>query len=124
MATTRTTSAAKALAALVIPPLVVAIVALTAQTSAQATPSTSSKSKRDACRGAYGWPVAPFDEAHPVRANFGDPRTRFDGPDTADTLIEGDGTFSFHQGVDISARDGSPVYAVASGRSRALGVGE
>ena len=29
--------------------------------------------------------------------------------------MQGDGTFSFHQGVDISAPDGSPVYAVASG---------
>jgi hypothetical protein len=50
-----------------------------------------------------------------VRANFGDPRTRFAGPDSRRTLLAGDGTFSFHQGVDISAPDGSPVYAVASG---------
>jgi hypothetical protein len=59
--------------------------------------------------------VTPFDRAHPVRANFGDPRTRFEGRNTSGTLLEGGGTFSFHQGVDISAPDGEPVYAVASG---------
>jgi hypothetical protein len=118
MATART-SATRALAALVIPPVLISIVSLAMQTPAQAT---SAKPAGDGCTGAYGWPVMPFEEAHPVRANFADPRTRFDGADTPETLLEGDGTFSFHQGVDISAPDGSPVYAVASGRiTRARG---
>lgn len=49
--------------------------------------------------GAYGWPVKPFDEQHPIRGAFDDPR---------------DGR-SFHFGVDISVPDGTPVYAVAPG---------
>jgi len=32
----------------------------------------------------YGWPVAPFNEQHPVRGHFADPRTTFDGPPTLD----------------------------------------
>jgi peptidase M23-like protein len=49
--------------------------------------------------GAYGWPIKPFDEQHAIRGAFDDPR---------------DGRF-FHFGVDISAPDGTPVYAVAPG---------
>ena len=48
---------------------------------------------------AYGWPLKPFDRQHAVRGAFDDPRF---------------GRF-FHFGVDISARDGTAVYAVASG---------
>lgn len=116
---TKRTSATRALAALVIPPVVLSIVALATHTPAQAA---WTKLAGDGCTGPYAWPILPFEEAHPIRANFGDPRTRFDGPDTAETLLEGEGTFSFHQGVDISAPDGSPVYAVASGQvTRARG---
>ena len=64
---------------------------------------------------AYGWPVAPFDRAHAVRANFGDPRTTFDGPPTSASLMTSGGTFAFHFGVDISVPDGTPVYAVRDG---------
>jgi hypothetical protein len=52
---------------------------------------------------SYGWPLKPFDRQHPVRSFFDDPRQ------------EGTGPFSFHFGIDISARDGAPVYAVADG---------
>jgi hypothetical protein len=64
---------------------------------------------------AYSWPVKPFDVQHPVRANLGDPRTLFHAPPTEAGLMTGAGSFSFHQGVDISAPDGTAVYPVASG---------
>lgn len=67
--------------------------------------------------GAYGWPVKPFDRPHPVRGAFGDPRTSFNGPPTPSGL-SGPGSFSFHHGVDISAPDGTAVYAVKSGVAR------
>ena len=51
----------------------------------------------------YGWPLQPFDKQHAVRSFFDDPRA------------EGTGASSFHFGIDISARDGTPVYAVAPG---------
>ncbi len=51
----------------------------------------------------YGWPLAPFDRQHAVRGFFDDPRQ------------EGTGPASFHFGIDISAADGTPVYAVADG---------
>jgi hypothetical protein len=56
-----------------------------------------------ASASAYGWPVAPFDRQHPVRGFFGDPRI---GPHSR----------ALHFGVDISAPDGTPVYATLSGR--------
>lgn len=64
---------------------------------------------------SYAWPVKPFDREHPVRAYFGDPRTVFDAPPTQHGLMTGGGTFGFHQGVDISAPDGTAVYPVVSG---------
>lgn len=68
-----------------------------------------------ASTGAYGWPVKPFDRPHPVRGSFGDPRTIFDAPPTMGGLLHGGGDFSFHQGVDISAENGTAVYPVVSG---------
>jgi hypothetical protein len=56
---------------------------------------------------AYGWPVKPFDRQHPVRGQFGDPRV---GPDPDGTIHR-----TFHFGVDVSAPDGTAVYATASG---------
>jgi len=52
---------------------------------------------------SYGWPVAPFDEQHPVRGFFCDPR-----------IGSGGGT-SFHFGIDVSVPNGTPVYAVVAG---------
>jgi hypothetical protein len=109
MTTTRNTSRAKAVVALAAPLVAIASLALVLHATASAS------ALGNGCVGPYQWPIAPFAEPHPVRANFGDPRTRFAGPEGARALLEGGGTFSFHQGVDISARDGAPVYAVSSG---------
>src|SRR5881398_3549347 len=50
----------------------------------------------------YSWPLRPFDRPHPVRAYFNDPR------------ISG-ASRAFHFGIDISAPNGTPVYAVEAG---------
>ena len=76
--------------------------------TAKATTGTSSDR-------SYGWPVAPFNRQHPIRGGFGDPRTLFHALPTRDGLYHGSGSFSFHQGVDISAADGTAVYPVADG---------
>ncbi len=56
---------------------------------------------------AYGWPLKPFDEQHPIRGAFDDPRLHIDP--------SGNEIASFHFGIDISAAGGTPVYAVAPG---------
>lgn len=58
-----------------------------------------------AAASAYGWPIKPFYQEHPIRGYFNDPR--LSGPETG-----------FHFGVDISAPDGTPVYAIEPGRAR------
>jgi hypothetical protein len=65
----------------------------------------------------YPWPLAPFDEPHPVRAAVGDPRTIFRGA-ARENPLGASGTFSFHNGIDIDARNGTPVYPVVSGIAR------
>ena len=67
-----------------------------------------------ASASAYPWPVKPFHEQHPIRANFGDPRTRFWNTMLTDGL-EGPGIFQFHNGIDIAAPEGTPVYPIVSG---------
>jgi hypothetical protein len=64
----------------------------------------------------YSWPLKPFDRPHPVRAYFNDPR------------ISGSSR-AFHFGIDISAPNGTPVYAVAAGKvhledARAISVAD
>jgi Peptidase family M23 len=108
MSAARTSSTWRVLAALLVP-LVAGASALAVDSAAQA------RSVGTGCAGAYGWPVAPFDRAHPIRGGFGDPRTVFRGRLSAKTLRGGEGSFSFHQGLDISAPDRSPVYAVSDG---------
>ena len=58
---------------------------------------------------AYGWPVKPFHRQHPVRGYFGDPRIG----QTEHGLSR-----SFHFGVDVSAPDGTAVFATISGRAQ------
>jgi hypothetical protein len=70
---------------------------------------------------SYGWPVRPFDKQHPIRGFFGDPRTVFENGVLAGGF-DGPGFFSFHQGVDISAPNGTPIYPVVSGIAHYLGA--
>jgi murein DD-endopeptidase MepM/ murein hydrolase activator NlpD len=69
----------------------------------------------------YNWPVKPFDRSHPVRANFGDPRTTFDGPPTPRSLMSSNGIFALHFGIDIATPDGTAVYPVRSGVASLVG---
>jgi hypothetical protein len=81
---------------------------------------TTSIARPSSCAGPrarpydYGWPIRPFAVQHPVRGNFGDPRTisleRLGLDDRGDP-----GDYSFHNGVDISATPGTPVFPVVSG---------
>ncbi len=70
---------------------------------------------------AYPWPFKPFDKQHPIRGFFGDPRTVYLNGVLSDPF-DGPGFFSFHQGVDISAPDGTPIYPVVSGTAHYLGA--
>ncbi len=71
--------------------------------------------RASAAGSGYNWPVKPFDRPHPVRGNFGDPRTTFAGPPTPRGLMTSSGIFALHFGVDISTPDGTAVYPVRSG---------
>lgn len=83
--------------------------------AAAARPGSSPAVAGARTASAYGWPIKPFDQPHPVRGSFGDPRTVFTGPPTQRTLLTGGGSFSLHFGIDVSAPDGTAVYPVASG---------
>ena len=61
-----------------------------------------------AAASAYGWPIKPFYQQHLIRGYFNDPR------------LSGDES-GFHFGVDISAPDGTPVYAIDPGTVRLHG---
>jgi murein DD-endopeptidase MepM/ murein hydrolase activator NlpD len=72
-----------------------------------------------ASASAYPWPIKPFHRQHPIRANFGDPRTRFWNTMLTDGL-QGPGLFQFHNGIDIAAPEGTPVYPISSGTVRLI----
>lgn len=70
---------------------------------------------------AYSWPFKPFNEQHPIRGFFGDPRTVYENGILSGGF-DGPGTVSFHQGVDISAPDGTPIYPSEDGTAHYLGA--
>jgi len=92
----------------------VRLLGLAAMVSALACVSTSAAS-------SYGWPFRPFNKQHPIRGFFGDPRTVYEDRVLA-RGFEKSGSFSFHQGVDISAANGTPIYSVVSGVAHYLGT--
>jgi hypothetical protein len=65
---------------------------------------------------AYHWPIKPFNRQYPVRGAFGDPRTSNPERPFGWTGPNEDAPHSFHNGVDIVAADGTPVYPVVSGQ--------
>jgi len=91
--------------------------ALPMQTSTAATPASAMQSQRTS---SYGWPVKPFDQQHPVRGSFGDPRSVFRGAPTMRGLMHSQCACSYHQGIDIAAADGTAVYAVRDGVVRTV----
>lgn len=93
------------------------LAAVTVASSLQAVPARAS----DATNASYAWPVKPFDREHPVRGNFGDPRTTFTGAPTVIGL-RSTGIFAYHFGIDISAPDGTAVYPVRNGTARVFGA--
>ena len=68
---------------------------------------------------AYPWPLKPFHRQHPIGGNFGDPRMVFTHK-LGQGGLDGPGRFYFHNGVDIHAAPGTPVYPVRSGTARVL----
>jgi hypothetical protein len=66
-------------------------------------------------QAGYPWPVKPFNQPHPIRGSFGDPRTIFHARPTEAGLMTGKGSFSFHWGIDVCAPNGTKVYPVVSG---------
>lgn len=73
------------------------------------SPAANAASTHVAAGYSYGWPVKPFDRQHPVRGFFGDPRI--------EPKPDGSRFYQFHFGVDVSAPNGTPVYATLTGRA-------
>jgi hypothetical protein len=71
----------------------------------------------------YPWPLKPFQQQHPVRGFFGDPRTLVSNVDVP-LKPSSPGQFSFHNGVDIYATPDQEVYPVVSGRASVVSTQE
>jgi len=85
--------------------------AATHTTTAGAAQQSCTHERVAGAGAAYGWPLKPFHRQHPVRGYFGDPRIGHGEDGTVSR--------SFHFGVDVSGRDGTPVYATGTGTVRA-----
>jgi len=96
---------------------VVAALAVGGAAGCATASGNSTAIRTEAETSAYPWPLKPFDRPHPIRAVLGDPRTTFLHPLRGDVLA-GSGLFSFHDGVDIDAPNGTRVYPVTSGTVR------
>ena len=103
MTTSRTYSVAAAVGALTLASAVVSMFDAASQAEAATRVQTTTPAA-PAARSAYGWPIKPFNRQHPVRGFFGDPRISNHGRSR-----------QFHFGIDISAPNGTPVYATLSG---------
>jgi len=77
-------------------------------------PATHTACNHTRGRLTYHYPVRPFLVQHPIRGNFGDPRTVQPNGDVP-IGTPGAALVSFHNGVDISAETGTAVYPVVSG---------
>ena len=95
--------------------VVIALSAALVAVGLDKTVTSSRASGRVEVAASYHWPVKPFDRQHPVRGNFGDPRTVFTSSPTLRGVLSGACSCSLHRGIDVAAPDGSPVYPVASG---------
>ena len=99
-------------------PLIALLLAIFLLVSTQAAAAT----KQSPCARpprtpfTYHWPVKPFDRQHPIRGAFGDPRTVNLDQQFGWTGRHERGAHSFHNGVDIVAKPGTPVYPVVSGQ--------
>jgi hypothetical protein len=71
----------------------------------------------------YHYPVRPFRRQHPIRGSFGDPRTLVGEAAFGTDKPRSPGSYSFHNGIDVTATTGTAVYPVASGVAR-LGYGD
>jgi hypothetical protein len=106
--------------------LVWAVVVLSPLSVAQASNEkrTWSPARNSPCdrphrgRFVYHYPIKPFDRQHPIRGNFGDPRTLVKEGEAGSDTPRTPGSYSFHNGVDISAATGTAVYPVVSGTAR------
>jgi Peptidase family M23 len=85
-------------------------------TQVAAAADSSSHGNSPHARFAYNWPIKPFERQHPVRGAFGDPRIVSDRQPFGWTGPGQAGAHAFHNGIDIAAPPGTPVYPVVSGR--------
>ena len=90
-----------------LPPRVKKLPKTVAQSPARACRHTTSPRRTMAARKpGYRWPVRPFGVQHPIRGSCGDPRIG---------MTPQGRHSSFHFGVDVSAPNGTPVYATLDG---------
>src|SRR5687768_15684489 len=106
MATTRTTSTGRYRRCIAVT-MLLAVGLLAEPAGAREVSQLSlGQDRSSAMASGYGWPVRPFDVQHPIRGQFGDPRIG---------MTPNGVHHSFHFGVDVSAPNGTAVYATMDG---------